>query len=686
MLIKAITLKNFRQYSGEQRIEFSTDPENPVTVILGQNTGGKTTFVRAFAWCLYGGTPEKIGFEEGTSLLNENKFIGVARGILKEVEVAVTLEILSHDMDGNPITYTVTQKQIFFRPNKLEINKDGHISNSYVSSLKPEQQIFVREGNENEREIITHKQKKEIINRIMPEDLSQYFFFWGERIETISKRANLNQAITSFTGLDVYDRAINELKVIEIKYKNEILRSTGSATVKTLQAEIDGYIAKISQENSQKDYLQRELDRCEEQKAIVQAELDSLEKDAVRIERREKLRNERQILQNKIKMSRHELITDFSSPNAAGLFCLSQARKILGELEKDKNHQVGWSNLTAAAVQEILNSGKCICGQDFASHPELRKHVEEQIAYALPNALGGSVRQIRTLVQNYQNSEFEYYYRIMKKQSVLSDDNLELDDIDEELDGLEKLISNQDRVKSLKKQLVDFDKSIPELKAKLINIDQNIDKYGDKKKGVEKNLAIEVRRESDLKTLIARRDLTTDLRNIIAKMKKEQEADIKSELQRYTQDYLNEMYSGKRYVEITQGFQIKVINKVEDLNRENETSPGFETVKNFAFIAALLTIAKGVASSKNDGTLVLDSDKKYTEPYPLVLDAPFSQADETHVVNICKLITRIAEQTILVMMEKDWKIAERELGAVVGKKYFLDKKSETKTSVEEDIK
>ena len=54
MLIKKLELENFRQYIGSQTIEFSTDRDKNVTVLIGVNTSGKTTLVRAFEWVLYG--------------------------------------------------------------------------------------------------------------------------------------------------------------------------------------------------------------------------------------------------------------------------------------------------------------------------------------------------------------------------------------------------------------------------------------------------------------------------------------------------------------------------------------------------------------------------------------------------------------------------------------------------------
>ena len=67
MKIESITLHNFRQYIGTQTIEFSTDENKRVTVLVGDNTSGKTTLIRAFEWCLY----RKNGFDNPILLNDE---------------------------------------------------------------------------------------------------------------------------------------------------------------------------------------------------------------------------------------------------------------------------------------------------------------------------------------------------------------------------------------------------------------------------------------------------------------------------------------------------------------------------------------------------------------------------------------------------------------------------------------
>ena len=53
MKFKTLKMKNFMRYKGVNEIDFSCDEEHNVTVVLGDNTVGKTTIAQAFRWCLY---------------------------------------------------------------------------------------------------------------------------------------------------------------------------------------------------------------------------------------------------------------------------------------------------------------------------------------------------------------------------------------------------------------------------------------------------------------------------------------------------------------------------------------------------------------------------------------------------------------------------------------------------------
>lgn len=53
MKFESMKLHNFMRYKGETEIHFSCNDEKNVTVVLGDNTFGKTTLAQAFRWGLF---------------------------------------------------------------------------------------------------------------------------------------------------------------------------------------------------------------------------------------------------------------------------------------------------------------------------------------------------------------------------------------------------------------------------------------------------------------------------------------------------------------------------------------------------------------------------------------------------------------------------------------------------------
>ena len=103
MLIESIKLQNFRQFQNEF-ISFAdgSDGKN-VTIILGENGSGKTTFAQAFFWCMYGET----SFLD-KKLLNAK----VASKMIPGAKETVRVELcLKHGM----LDYVLTREQVYVR-------------------------------------------------------------------------------------------------------------------------------------------------------------------------------------------------------------------------------------------------------------------------------------------------------------------------------------------------------------------------------------------------------------------------------------------------------------------------------------------------------------------------------------------------------------------------------------------
>ena len=124
MLLKSIEYFNFRPFLGKQRIEFSASNEKEnVTVILGDNTHGKSTFVLSFIWCFYG-----VSKFNKPKILNENVENDMRPGEQGKAYVQIEFE------DDGKI-YTMKRTQRFFMQNNGVLKAEDSIANlTYIEN------------------------------------------------------------------------------------------------------------------------------------------------------------------------------------------------------------------------------------------------------------------------------------------------------------------------------------------------------------------------------------------------------------------------------------------------------------------------------------------------------------------------------------------------------------------------
>ena len=105
MLIKSIDIENFRIFAGRQHVDFSTNRDKNVTLIMGDNGGGKTTFAQAFSWCLYGTTT----FKKADELLSLT--VGAEMPVGSERRVTVSLVLEHNDREYHIVRFQDYRKE-----------------------------------------------------------------------------------------------------------------------------------------------------------------------------------------------------------------------------------------------------------------------------------------------------------------------------------------------------------------------------------------------------------------------------------------------------------------------------------------------------------------------------------------------------------------------------------------------
>ena len=169
MKFKTLRMKNFMRYKGINEINFSCDETHNVTVILGDNTVGKTTIAQAFRWCLYGAIMAERGKKESDYQLLNNDALAKLDANKK---ASVFVEIIAVDSER---LYTIHREVEYMRVYPKFIAKESYKTlKMFISDIdSPDIRREVEPGP-------NYNKINELINELFPKNLSHYFLFDGE--------------------------------------------------------------------------------------------------------------------------------------------------------------------------------------------------------------------------------------------------------------------------------------------------------------------------------------------------------------------------------------------------------------------------------------------------------------------------------------------------------------------------
>lgn len=660
MIIKSITLEKFRQYKEKCIFNFSLDNEKNVTVITGDNTCGKTTLVQSFIWCLYG----KDEFKDKIKL-NADEYESLKNGTMNGLkECSVTIDLFHDD-----------EEYIVKRIEKYVLQRNGAITTS---------QSFKIYENENGNYVPLDEEKVDnLIQEILPENLSSYFFFWGEKIEKLTEKKELSESVKQFLGLDTLDSAIKHLEQARKKVSSSLVGESANSEMESYQKRINKYEAanktlsiKVESLKSNIAYYQEKANKLfNDLTTSENKELNSRQEDY-----RQK-KNQLASLQKDLDKYRNRF-KEFFNDSKNYVYCFANEQESIAvellEKNKDGYSDRGWAAIDLNAINEIIKRGKCICGNEVCEGNAAFKYLIHQKELVAPNVIGGAVNSFIESSERrtkHNNQYVEDIHETYKKINNIQDD---IADLEYDVSQLEKRLRNTTNIKDKQEEYNEIKRDLDSKQNELGGYQNEIERNKNQIDLCERKISDLATKDRKYRRLSRQLGYIESLLNMFKGDYQNNEKALKEQLEKNVSENFNEVYSGNRKIEINERYNAIAKNKVGDKWIESETSPGLETVKNFAFIVGLLQCAKEkIILDSEEGDLANSND------YPLVLDAPFSQADEKHIPKICDLISNNAEQIILVVMNKDWNYAKDVLASKVGQFYELKKKSETNTTVEE---
>ena len=660
MLIKSLKMENFRQFNGDTAVDFSCDPNQNVTIILGDNTFGKTTLLQAFNWCFY----EIVMFDNNPDFLLN---LEVANDMTNGDTETVSVEIC---VIHNSVEYVISRSQQYV------------CANNKVSGAKKSQVKVSYKQPDGQTESVRALEVQNVIENILPKDLSTYFFFDTERVRSISTRKDVSDAVKGLLGLSIMDSAIKHIGTKGNK-KTVLGKLYGAMDTDGDKRARDA-LDMIQSSEAKREAIKDQLETCASQIKQYEArkgQLDDILRDN---QTTSTLQKKKEDLERRISTERSSL------ESTTGLFFKEFskgslqmfAQPLLGRasdfLAATKIDDKGIRDLTAPTILELIKRGRCICGAEICEGNDAYRHLMEELNYVPPESIGNTVRHYREKLSSFSKNADHIYDSLTSRYQEIYRSKARIQEWEDELADISIQIRGKENMKQYETELLDVKKRLRELsdkKERLIRDDATLKNDIERYKKVYDSLVAVSDKNKETMLFI---QYAEEILDWLSSTYKEKEAFIREALETKVNHIFEQMYHGHRRVSIDQRYQVTLLTTIEDKEVAAGESEGSNRVKSFAFIAGLVALAKEklIATAGEEGFNLS------SEPYPLVMDAPFSNADETHTANISKVLPEIAEQVIMFVMQKDWRYAEPVMASRVGKQYTLKKHSETYTVLE----
>lgn len=659
MKFESITMYNFMRYKGENRIDFSCDEDKNVTVVLGDNTVGKTTIAQAFRWGLYGALMKsgKQG-KDDYQLLNHK----VLELMDANSRASVKVEIVAVDEQKR---YIITREIIYNRAfPKFEAREFQKKLSMKITELH-DADIFVTVEND---------EIDKVINELFPINLSHYFLFDGERWNDVSVggvRENIKESVHILTGLSAYQEAKWHLKEMG---SNSVIRK--------FRGKISGSGAVYDNLVTEQKKLERGIENLKSDIKTLDINIQNYEKKLAEIERfleenknTEELQKKQSHLNALCKsqkdrcMVNYKMFVNMMSEKAYMIFAEPMIQACLEMMKEAKVERRDIPHMRQATIDYIIKSGTCICGNPIKNNSREYFALMEQRNYLPPADIGSLLGEFEKTGNRWMRKGYEAQREITDcarqvEQSVgeYQDSYNRYRDLQRQLDEHIDFSEKRKKQRFYRDEIHRFAKEKGEKQGR-------IESYRKRIQSVENEMkSLEARDEQNRKWR-ERLELAEEIYEKIAKEFSVQEQKIFLELNQQIQKNFTRMFNAKdKKIELTDKYEIQMLYRTDVGYREEKNlSEGEKIARNFAFIVTIMEFSRKRKAEHSGIATASDT-------LPIVLDGPFSKLGDENIELIAKVLPEVSEQVIVFMLKKDWEYTKLE--QYVGNAYYIEKKAD----------
>jgi len=620
MDLKRISIKNYRQYR-DVKIEFDPNPDKNFTIIQGNNGTGKTTFLNALSWCLYGEEIHDYRDDSSMDICN-NKSLKLADNH-SNIDVVVEMEFLDDD-----------KKRLIFRRSKTfhKTNDDliaGSIFGDEFVVIQPDSKD--PEPNPN----IAHY----MVENKIPKEIEDYFFFDGARLAEYfqaTSNQNIKDAILELSQLNLVsslNRNLGKVKERYIDRQKKLSPQIGEANEKIEQITNRINNLKISYNKSEKTISLNEERIKEIERELIDSNATEIK---MKVERDKSLKTEIAKDTKKLETAqenRRKLILK----NYPYILSYQYFNNFLeyGESSREKGYIP--PKFKRGFLEDLLKQNKCICGADLTKDTAHREAIEKLLNETSP--LTDMSEEITTALANVKESILkdigDFKEKLYSQKNIIKEYSEKVDAKSEERKQIQAFLKNfsEKRVNELSDEKDSLEKEIREAMKNMGRCENEISRLNTELGNWKKIKASEDGIQIELDELEDKIEFCRKASECAGIVEKTLIKDMKDNIEKLTKEkFLNIQWKNDEFVDIRMNndYGVFIKNRIGKEERPGDLSDGEKLCLGLCFMSALHNISGF--------------------ELPIVMDTPLGVLDKDLRNNLAKSLPEFMDGKQIIML------------------------------------
>ena len=653
-----LQLCNFRQfYSKTPQIKFASGEKN-TTVIYGNNGAGKTTILNAFTWVLY----ERFTAAFASPELLVNQRAITEANLEQAVECWVELHF-EHD------------RKLYQLKRKCYANKISDTQVKYSDT-----KLFMLVAGDDGRWYPPLETAADIIERILPASLHQYFFFDGERIDSFFRYdgdRNIAEDTKELLGVKILDRAIDHLQKAKRTLQEE-LQELGDARTKELlkkqiklEQEQESLVAKKKENIVRVNYLEQQKYSLSRQLLDISG-VDRIQKLKTQLVEQQK-KTKKDLIQNKIKLKK------LLSQSSHTIFLDSIGDRFLDLLQSLRDRGQLSSGVKQEFIQQLLNQQTCLCGRALTPETEAYNSAKSWLKKVELKNIEESAIRLETQITKIENNSNNFWQQLDRQQATINHQYLELNRLETEIEQTNKQLKTHPN-----RDIQQLQRQIEQLESELKNLileqgviqQQKSDRDAELQKlvkQIKQNKLTENKQKIAQKRIFAAQESIARLQEVRTRL----EHQFRLALEKKVQEIFSFISFTPYIPKLSSNYELTLIQKISEVEIPVAASTGENQILSLSFIGGIID---RVRQWSQRNTLVgYDSST-----FPIVMDSPFGSLDQIYRRQVAKAIPELANQLVIFATKTQWRgEVQSETKSRIGQEYVLTYHS-PKTDCEPD--